>query len=89
MKSFKQSVKEALKYYVYALVDPRDKRIFYVGKGIGDRVYQHAEASLDEMNESLKLSKSETYTMPDSMLNITFFATILQSRKHSLWSQWL
>lgn len=57
MKSFKQSVKEALKYYVYALVDPRDKRIFYVGKGIGDRVYQHAEASLDEMNENLKLSK--------------------------------
>lgn len=57
MKSFKQSVKEALKYYVYALVDPRDKRIFYVGKGTGDRVYQHAEASLDEMNESLKLAK--------------------------------
>lgn len=32
-KFFKESVKEALKYYVYALVDPRDKRIFYVGKG--------------------------------------------------------
>ena len=24
-------------YYVYALVDPRDNRIFYVGKGKGDR----------------------------------------------------
>ena len=56
-KFFKQSVKEALKYYVYALVDPRDKRIFYVGKGTSDRVYQHAEDSLDEMNESRKLSK--------------------------------
>lgn len=57
MKSFKQSIKDALKYYVYALVDPRDKRIFYVGKGVNDRVYQHAKASLDEMNESLKLSR--------------------------------
>lgn len=30
---FKQSVKEALAYYVYALVDPRDHKIFYIGKG--------------------------------------------------------
>lgn len=57
MKYFNQTVKEALKYYVYALVDPRDKRIFYVGKGTGDRLYQHAEASLDKTNDSLKLSK--------------------------------
>lgn len=55
-KSFKESVKEALKYYVYALVDPRDKRIFYVGKGVGDRVYQHAEAAFEESDESLKYS---------------------------------
>lgn len=41
-KFFKQSVKEALNFYVYALVDPRDKKIFYVGKGSGDRVFQHA-----------------------------------------------
>ena len=37
-KSFKQSVIEGLKYYFYALVDPRDNRIFYVGKGTGNRV---------------------------------------------------
>lgn len=55
-KSFKESVKEALGYYVYALVDPRDKRIFYIGKGSGDRVYQHAADSLNESFESLKLS---------------------------------
>ena len=29
-------------YYVYLLVDPRDDRIFYVGKGKGKRIFQHA-----------------------------------------------
>jgi hypothetical protein len=31
--------------YVYALVDPRDGRPFYVGKGRGDRAWQHARSS--------------------------------------------
>lgn len=55
-KTFKQSVIEGLKCYVYALVDPRDKRIFYVGKGTGNRVYQHAQAALVDYSQSLKLS---------------------------------
>lgn len=29
------------KYYVYRLVDPRTLQTFYVGKGCGDRVFQH------------------------------------------------
>ena len=29
---FKQTVIEALQYYVFCLVDPRDKKIFYIGK---------------------------------------------------------
>lgn len=28
-------------YYVYVLIDPRDRRIFYVGKGTGDRLLAH------------------------------------------------
>lgn len=35
-------VAERLGYYVYALSDPRDGQVFYVGKGKGDRVFQHA-----------------------------------------------
>ncbi len=31
----------ALGTYVYALVDPRDHSVFYVGKGRGSRVYHH------------------------------------------------
>ncbi len=55
-KSFKQSVIEGLKCYVYVLVDPRNNCIFYVGKGSGNRVYQHAQAALAEDSPSLKLS---------------------------------
>jgi hypothetical protein len=30
-------------FYVYELIDPRDERVFYVGKGQGDRVSQHVK----------------------------------------------
>ena len=55
VKEFNPSVIEALQYYVYCLVDPRDNRIFYIGKGKGNRVFQHAKASLNENEHSLKL----------------------------------
>lgn len=55
-KNFKESVVEALKCYVYVLVDPRDNRIFYVGKGTGNRVYQHAEAAINDDDDNLKLA---------------------------------
>jgi len=38
---------EALQYYVYRLVDPRDAATFYVGKGVGQRALQHARAALE------------------------------------------
>ena len=31
------------RYYVYRLVDPRNKKTIYVGKGCGDRMLQHVE----------------------------------------------
>ena len=52
---FNQQTIESLAYYVYALVDPRDNRIFYIGKGKGNRVFQHAKDSLNENDTSLKL----------------------------------
>ncbi len=53
MKGFSDTVKRKLKYYVYALMDPRNNEVFYIGKGTDDRVFQH-EAEKDADAESNK-----------------------------------
>jgi len=35
-------VTEHLKWYIYRLIDPRNGDTFYVGKGQGNRVFEHA-----------------------------------------------
>jgi hypothetical protein len=41
-KQLTKFAREQLGHYVYALRNPIDKTIFYVGKGKGDRVLAHA-----------------------------------------------
>ena len=49
---FPDGVSEQLKWYVYRLVDPRNGGTFYVGKGQGNRVFDHARGlALDEEDE--------------------------------------
>lgn len=43
VEHFSKEAKHLLGYYVYRLVDPRNGKTFYVGKGTGDRVFQHAK----------------------------------------------
>ena len=44
---FSADVTSKLGNYVYRLIDPRDFQTFYVGRGVGNRVFHHAK---DELN---------------------------------------
>ena len=35
--------------YVYSLSDPETNKIFYIGRGVGNRVFQHAK-NADDLN---------------------------------------
>lgn len=51
-----KSINENGDYYVYGLVDPRNDKIFYIGKGTGNRVFQHvAETKKNPESEKEKL----------------------------------
>ena len=46
--NFDSKVREKLRSYVYRLIDPRNGQTFYVGKGKGDRIFQHIKAAGDK-----------------------------------------
>ena len=53
-----QSTIEKLGYYVYILIDPRNNKIFYVGKGKGNRINKHLLGTLnDKTHETEKIKK--------------------------------
>ena len=54
-QQFSRIVEEKLEWYVYALVDPRDGRMFYIGKGKDSRVFAHAADAIDGDSETEKL----------------------------------
>ena len=54
---FSQSVVEKIGFYVYFLRDPRNKEVFYIGKGNANRVFQHLQCAIDFPVESYKIQK--------------------------------
>lgn len=70
-QEFSAAVIEALQYYVYCLVDPRTRKIFYIGKGHDNRVFAHANDSLNENISSLKLDTIRDIRR--SGLNVSYY----------------
>lgn len=48
---FSTDVIRKIDNYVYRLIDPRDFQTFYVGRGVGNRVFQHAKAELNHFED--------------------------------------
>ncbi len=57
MNKFSEKALQSLTgYYVYALIDPRNDHVFYIGKGTGNRVFNHEiESDRDPETEKKKL----------------------------------
>lgn len=49
---FSAEVSQRLGNYVYRLIDPRNGQTFYIGKGNGNRVFQHAMGAIQEEDEN-------------------------------------
>ncbi len=59
MNKFPKIVANELKYYVYLYIHPISREVFYVGKGKGDRVFNHlVEESESEKVKLIKELKS-------------------------------
>ena len=54
---FTDEIQAELRYYVYFLRDPRSEQVFYVGKGKGNRLFDHVACAIDAPTESDKLAQ--------------------------------
>ncbi len=51
IEEFPSEVIAELNFYVYRLIDPRNGETFYIGKGQGNRVFQHLKCNISNKEE--------------------------------------
>lgn len=70
IKSFSEKALQNLNgYYVYALIDPRNNKVFYIGKGIDNRVFSH-EMESGKAPDSEKKKLQTIYAIETSGLQV-------------------
>lgn len=58
--SFPNEVIKELKNYVYKLIDPRNGQVFYIGRGKGNRVFEHIYEESNSTNDNYLSEKIKT-----------------------------
>jgi hypothetical protein len=52
LENFPVEIHDKIGWYVYRLIDPRTGQTFYVGKGRGDRIFQHVRGVIKDEDAS-------------------------------------
>lgn len=58
---FDELTSSKLAYYVYALVNPMNRNVFYIGKGYENRVFEHVKEVLTSTENTQSLKQNEIY----------------------------
>lgn len=75
-------VADVLRYYVYALRDPRDGKVFYVGKGKGERINSHVhEARADLESHRAKLATINAIESAGMDVDLVFLRTGIEDEE--------
>ena len=64
-------------YYVYGLIDPDTKLPFYIGKGIGNRAYDHLRLEKTDIYNMRKRNHIEQLLKDNKHIDIIFYETDL------------